>query len=134
MIPLYTLNRRVHGKPSCKGNSEIVAQGAQFTTLVGKVVDQFAVFAVFAGEDWAELEDGCVDCDTAVAFEDCCYGAEYPVPDYHVFSFPVFSALGCLELVGDFVFPHFGGFWRVDGVGCEGSFIGIDRFDRRNLC
>lgn len=60
VVALDALDVGVHGKPSCEGDSEIVAEGAEFAALVCEVVDEFAVFAVFAREDFLELEDGSV--------------------------------------------------------------------------
>lgn len=66
------LNRRdailrdVTRERDCK----IVAQGTQLATLVGQVVDQLRVLAVFARENVLELEDGGINRDTAVALED----------------------------------------------------------------
>lgn len=34
----------------------------------------------------------------------------------------VFRPFGCLELVGDFVFPHFCGLW-IECLGTQGSFV-----------
>lgn len=58
MIAFYVLDLRVLGQPAGERDSEVVAEGADFAALVGEVVDEFAVFAIFAGEDFAELEDG----------------------------------------------------------------------------
>lgn len=35
---------------SCKWNGQVVSQGADLTTLVGEVIYELAVFAVFAGK------------------------------------------------------------------------------------
>jgi hypothetical protein len=72
--------------------------------LVGKVVDQFAVFAVFAGKDFFELEDRTarvnampwymgsislrINGDRAVTLEDLGNGGEDSVPNDHVFALP----------------------------------------------
>jgi len=94
VVALDVLDRRVHGEPACKGNGKVVAQGAEFAALVGEVVDEFAVFAIFAREDFTEFEDGAgkqisvicckrgrrglvrIYCDGAVAFEDGGNGIE----------------------------------------------------------
>lgn len=58
MIAFYVLDLGVLGQPAGERNSEVVAKGADFAALVGEVVDELAVFAIFAGEDFTELEDG----------------------------------------------------------------------------
>ena len=57
MISLDALYTRVHGEPSCKGDCEVVSEGAEFAALVCEVVDEFAVFAVFAREDFFQFKD-----------------------------------------------------------------------------
>ena len=57
MIPFYILYLRVLGQPARERHGEIVAERADFSTLVGEVVDEFAVFAIFARKDFAKLED-----------------------------------------------------------------------------
>ena len=58
MVAFYILYRGVHGEPARKGDGKVVAEGAKLATLVGEIVDEFAVFAIFAGKDFAEFEDG----------------------------------------------------------------------------
>jgi len=57
VVALNALDVGVHGEPSCERDCEIVAEGAEFAALVCEVVDEFAVFAVFARKDFLELED-----------------------------------------------------------------------------
>jgi len=48
VVALDALDMGVHGKPSCEGDCEVVAERAEFAALVCEVVDEFAVFAVFS--------------------------------------------------------------------------------------
>ncbi len=57
MVAFDVLDLGVLGQPAGEGDSEVVAEGADLPALVGEVVDEFAVFAIFAGEDFAKLED-----------------------------------------------------------------------------
>ena len=52
MVALDVLDGRVHGKPSRKGDGEVVSEGADFAALVFEVVDKLGVFAVFTSEDF----------------------------------------------------------------------------------
>ena len=33
-------------------------EGAELAALVGKVIDELAIFAIFSGENFSKLEDG----------------------------------------------------------------------------
>lgn len=59
-----------------KAYSQIIAQTAQFTSLVLQVVDELAVLAVLAGQDLLQFENGCVNSDTAVKLENIGDGLE----------------------------------------------------------
>ena len=87
-----------------------------------QIVDEFAVFAVFTGEDVAKLEDRGVEGDGAVTLEDGGDGIEDAVAEDHVGSRPVASTFGGFELEGRFVlvfvFRHCG----VVRSGCWGNF------------
>ena len=50
--------RGIHSEPTRKGDREVVAEGAELAALVGKVIDEFAIFAIFSGENFFKLEDG----------------------------------------------------------------------------
>jgi len=50
--------RGVHGEPARKWGHEVVAEGAELAALVGEVVDEFAIFVIFSGENFFRLEDG----------------------------------------------------------------------------
>jgi len=50
--------RGVQGELARKGDREVVAEGAELAALVGEVVDEFAIFAIFSGENFFRLEDG----------------------------------------------------------------------------
>lgn len=54
---------------SCEWHRQVIAQGAELAALVGQVVDQLRVLAVLARQDVLALEDGGIDSDGAVAFE-----------------------------------------------------------------
>lgn len=58
MVAFDILDLGVLGQPARERDSEIVTEGAYLTALVGKVVDEFAIFAIFAGEDLTKFEDG----------------------------------------------------------------------------
>ena len=57
-VVAFDVLRRILGAEAREGNGEVVAQRADLAALVGKVVDELAVFAIFAGECLSELEDG----------------------------------------------------------------------------
>jgi len=57
VVAFDALDVGVHGQPSCKGDCKIIAEGAEFAALVCEVVDEFAVLAVFAREDFFEFEN-----------------------------------------------------------------------------
>lgn len=57
MIPFDVLYLRVLGQPAGERHGEIVSKRADFSSLIGEVVDEFAVFAIFPCKDLAKLED-----------------------------------------------------------------------------
>lgn len=110
MVSLDRLDARVHGEPSGEGYSQVVApregelvsatlhvvkewiegtiQGTDLTPLVRQVVDELAVLAIFASQNFPQLEDGSVDRDAAVASENFGDRAEDLVADDHVLALP----------------------------------------------
>lgn len=117
MVPLDVLDIAVHGKPTRKRHSQVISQGAVLASLVGQVVDELAVLAIFASQDILELENGCVDGDATVTLEDFGDRTEDLVTNDHVLALPfenepaatstsfcassgltIFGALGGLEL------------------------------------
>lgn len=50
--------RWVFNPPNHQGiRTEIVAEGGDFAALVGKVVDELGVFAIFSSKDFLQFED-----------------------------------------------------------------------------
>lgn len=107
MIAFNVLDLGVLGQPTGEGDSEVVAEGADLAALVSEVVDEFAVFTIFAGEDFAELENwagsvsereslanpdqedhGRIYCYCAVALEDGGYRGKYSISNDHVPALP----------------------------------------------
>lgn len=122
MIAFDVLNLGVLGQPAGEGDSEVVAEGADLAALVGKVVDEFAVFAIFAGEDFAELEDGAesvsegealakswqeghgrIYCYCAVTLEDGRNGGEYSISNDHVPALPCSGQQGLKKTEGRYL-------------------------------
>jgi hypothetical protein len=56
--------------------------------LVREVIDEFAVFAIFSGENLFQFEDWGIYCDCSVALEDFGDGREDFVSNYHVLALP----------------------------------------------
>lgn len=56
MVAFDVLDLRVHGEPASEGNRKVVAEGAELAALVGEVVDELAILAIFAGENLLELK------------------------------------------------------------------------------
>lgn len=99
--------------------------------MILQVVDEFGVFAVGAGEDVFEFEDGGVELDGAVGAEDGSDGAEDAVTEEDVSAGPVSGAFGRFELEGEFFFffsghcSGGGGGGRGGGGGGEGFYGGM---------
>lgn len=68
VVPSDLLDALLRNVPR-KRHGQVVAQRAQFTTLVRQVVNQLRVLAILARQDFLELEDGRVDRDGTVALE-----------------------------------------------------------------
>lgn len=58
VVSFGVIYRGVHGELARKGGREAVAEGVELTALVDEVVDEFAIFAIFSGENFFKLEDG----------------------------------------------------------------------------
>jgi len=48
VISFDALYLGVHCEPSCKGDCEVIAKRAELAALVREVIDEFAVFTIFA--------------------------------------------------------------------------------------
>lgn len=88
MVSFDVFYRGVYGEPTRKGGCEVVAEGAELAALIGEVVDEFTIFAIFSGENFFKLEDGGIYCDCSVTFEDFGNSRKYSVPYDHISSFP----------------------------------------------
>jgi hypothetical protein len=88
LVALEALHTRVHGKPPCKRDGEIVTQRAELSALVLQVVDQLRVLPIFAAENLLELKDGRVERRGPVALEDVRHRLEEAVAEGSVFAGP----------------------------------------------
>ena len=59
----------VHGAVSGEGNSEVVSEGEDLAALVSEVVDELAIFSVFASQHLLQLEHWRVNCLCPVPLE-----------------------------------------------------------------
>lgn len=120
VVALHAADIRVHGEPAGEGDGEIVAERADFSTLVLKVVNELGVLAILTGENLAQLEDGGVEGSTAMALEDIGDGGEDAVAEEGVGAGPVLGTLGGFEVEGELGFLFFGhGGERTRGMGRE---------------
>lgn len=77
VVSFDVIYKGVHGELARKGDREVVAEGVELAALVDEVVDEFAIFAIFSGENFFKLEDGGIYCDCSVTFEDLGNGRKY---------------------------------------------------------
>ena len=109
MVAFHTAHVGVHREPTGKGNSQIVAKGAELAALILKIVDELRVLAIFPRENVAELEDRRVEGGSTMALEDIGDGAENAIAEQGVGPGPVLRALRGLQVErGGLVLGHLG--------------------------
>lgn len=93
----FNARNLVHGQVSSQRHCQIVSQRQYFSALIFQVVNQFGVFAVFAGQHFLQFEYWRVDGLCTVLPEHVDDFVQNTLSQCHLLGTVVASALGCFE-------------------------------------